>query len=60
MMLPSILEKASYVLSLFMLVLQHRVSLQIALSDIPDVILGLFFIAAYMKTKGSGERPALS
>jgi hypothetical protein len=36
------------------------VSLQIALSDIPDVILGLFFIAAYMKTKGSGERSALS
>jgi hypothetical protein len=60
MMLPSILEKASYVLSLFILVLQHRVSLQIALSDIPDVILGLFFIAAYMKTKGSAERPALS
>ena len=23
-------------------------------------VLGLFFIAAYMKTKGSGERPALS
>lgn len=59
-MLPSILEKASYVLSLFMLVLQHRVSLQIALPGIPDVILGLLFIAAYMKTKGGGERPALS
>lgn len=57
MMLPSILEKASFVLTLFVLSLQHRISASIALPATTDFILGVLFIAAYIKTKPKGEQP---
>jgi hypothetical protein len=60
MMLPSILEKASYVLALLMLFVQHRISASIALPATSDLVLGVLFIAAYMKTKSTGEQPELS
>jgi hypothetical protein len=50
MMLISVLEKASWVFTILVLFLQRRVSRQGALLAIPDLILGLLFIAAYMKT----------
>jgi hypothetical protein len=59
MMLPSILEKASYVLAVLVLFVQHGVSVSMALPATPDLVLGVLFIAAYMSTKPSGERPEL-
>ena len=60
MILPSALEKASYVLALLVLFVQHRVSVSIALPATSDLVLGVLFIAAYMKTKSRGEQPELS
>lgn len=57
-MLPSILEKASYVLALVVLLAQHRIGLSTAVSATSDFILGLLFIAAYVKTRPDA-RPAL-
>jgi hypothetical protein len=57
MMLPSILEKASYVLAVAVLFVQHRLSLSMALPATTDLALGVLFIAAYMRTKSKGERP---
>ncbi len=51
MMLPSILEKASYVLALLALFGQHRVTASMALPATSDLVLGVLFIAAYMTTK---------
>jgi hypothetical protein len=50
-MLLAILEKSSYVLTLVVLLAQHRIGLSTALPATSDFILGLFFIAAYAKTK---------
>jgi hypothetical protein len=60
MMLPSILEKASYVLALLVLSTQHRIAVSTALPATSDLILGLLFIAAYIKTKAGAERPETS
>lgn len=57
-MLPSILEKASYVVALVTLFAQHRIGLPTALPAISDFILGLLFIVAYAKTR-QDARPAL-
>jgi hypothetical protein len=54
---PSILEKASYVLALVALCAEHRIGLRSALPATWDFILGLLFIAAYAKTR-SDARPA--
>jgi len=57
-MLLSILEKASYVSTLAALLVQHRIGLSTALPATSDLILGLLFVAAYVRT-GAVTRPVL-
>jgi hypothetical protein len=60
MMLPSVLEKASFVLSTLVLFVQHRLSVSQALPATTDFVWGVLFVAAFIKTKSSRERPELS
>ena len=50
MMIPSVLEKASYAIAVAVLYLQRRVSSFTLGTAIVDSILGLLFIVAYLKT----------
>lgn len=54
-MLPSILEKASYVLALVVLLTQHRIGLSTALPAALDFIFGTLFIAAYASTTPNAQ-----
>jgi hypothetical protein len=56
MILPSILEKFSYVLSNLVLLARHRISASQALSSISDLVLAILFIAAWLSTRPGGER----
>lgn len=51
MMIPAILEKASFGLAVVLLYLQHRVSTFLLCFGTVDLILGVLFVAAYAKTK---------
>ena len=51
MMIPSVLEKASYVIAVVVLYLQHRTGLRILISAMGDATLGLLFIAAFLATR---------
>ena len=55
MMLPSVLEKAGYVIAIIVLFLQHRVSSFTLGSGMVDLIFGCLFIVAYAKTKNAGH-----
>jgi hypothetical protein len=57
MMIPAILEKFGYVITLLVLYLQKRLTLAQTLPIIPDGILGVLFVAAFFKTKN--EKPSL-
>jgi hypothetical protein len=59
MMLPSILEKASYVLAIIVLIVQHRLSVSIALPATSDFVLGVLFTSSFMKTISRDESPEL-
>jgi hypothetical protein len=50
MMIPSILEKAGFGIAVSLLFLQHRVSPVMLGAAIIDLILGLLFTVAYLKT----------
>ncbi len=50
MMIPAVLEKAGYVLTLTVLCLQDRISPAQALPAVPDGVLGVLFAIAYFKT----------
>jgi hypothetical protein len=50
LMLPAIVEKLSYVVTLVWLYGQGRISSADALAGVPDVVLGTLFIAAFAKT----------
>jgi hypothetical protein len=52
MIIPSIIEKFSFVLALIVLFIQHRVGFQMLIAGSIDLILGTLFIAAYVKTSG--------
>ena len=56
-MIPAMLEKFSYVLTLVVLYLQKRLTLAQTLPIIPDGILGILFVAAFFRTKN--DRPSL-
>ena len=49
-MIPSILEKASYVGALLVLYLQDRVTALQAATGAPDALLAVLFALAYLKT----------
>ena len=51
MMIPSMLEKVSYVGALLVLYLENRISVLQAATGVPDALLGMLFAAAYMKTR---------
>jgi hypothetical protein len=52
LMIPCILEKFSYVATLAVLYGQAHISAVDALAAVPDGLLGLLFIAAFVKTRG--------
>jgi len=52
LMLPSILEKATYSIAVAVLVLQHRTHPTDLVFAATDFLLGLLFLAAYLKTRG--------
>lgn len=57
-MLPSVFEKASYVLALIVLSARHSIGVSMALPATSDFILGSLFIVAYMKSRPN-TTPAL-
>ena len=50
MMIPAILEKVSFAITVLILYFQHRTSSIILAAGIIDLIFGVFFILAYFKT----------
>jgi hypothetical protein len=53
LMIPSIIEKLGYVVTLLVLYGQGRIPAAGATPAIPDFLLGLLFIAAFAKSSGS-------
>jgi hypothetical protein len=51
MMIPSLLEKVSYVGALLALYLQGRISPVQAATAVPDALLAVLFLAAFWKTR---------
>ena len=50
-MIPATLEKASFVIAVIILFLQHRVSPPILVFAGIDLVLGILFVAAFLKTR---------
>jgi hypothetical protein len=51
LMVPSILEKLGYVATLAVLYGRARISAMDAQAAVPDLVLGIFFIVAFAKTR---------
>ncbi|HZL94734.1 MAG TPA: hypothetical protein VFB99_13855 [Vicinamibacterales bacterium] len=51
LMIPAILEKASYVATLGVLFGQGRIAFVDAVAAVPDGLLGLLFVLAFVKTR---------
>jgi hypothetical protein len=51
MMIPAILEKATYVVALTILVTAGRIPIQVFRQCWPDLILGTLFAAAFVRTR---------
>lgn len=64
LMIPSMLEKFAYVATLLVLYGQARISAPDVVPVIPDLLLGLLFVAAFAKTRdahrsaGAARQPA--
>jgi hypothetical protein len=58
LMIPSVLEKFSYVAAVFILVGQGRMHASDMVFGVVDMLLGVLFVVAYFKTAAS--RPAIS
>jgi hypothetical protein len=56
MMIPSVLEKATWFFTVVVLYLQHRTGMRMLTAAIADAILGLLFIASFLKTRPSATR----
>ena len=56
LMIPSIVEKLGYVVTVAVLHSQARISMADATTAGPDLVLGLLFIAAFAKTPTSDRR----
>jgi hypothetical protein len=50
-MIPAILEKVSFVAAMIVLFLQNRATLPVLVPAGPDALLGVLFIAAFLKTR---------
>lgn len=57
LMLPSIVEKASFFIAAVVLYLQHRLSTLMLGAAIFDALLGVLFIASWMATSGREAIP---
>lgn len=55
MMIPSIIEKLSYVLANLALFISHDISTSQALPSTTDLLLAILFIAAWTKTRSTPE-----
>ena len=55
MMIPAILEKASFAIAVIILFLQNRVSPVMLGAAVIDLIFGLLFVVAYVKTPAEGS-----
>jgi hypothetical protein len=51
MMIPSVLEKATWFVAVVVLYFQHRIGLRMLTSAMADAILGVLFIAAFLRTR---------
>src|SRR5262245_6073749 len=58
LMIPSMLEKFVYVATLAVLYSQARISAVDAQAAVPDFLLGLLFVAAFVKTRAAARGPA--
>jgi hypothetical protein len=57
MMIPSIVEKLSFIMAMFILLLCGLVKVSQAVTALPDVILVVLFFIAFAKTKTAAEMP---
>src|SRR5688572_462035 len=55
-MLLGIVEKVSYVITLAVLYQQARISTDDAMAALPDLVLGVLFVMAFVKTRRSQEQ----
>lgn len=53
LMIPAVLEKVAFVVPVVVLLGQARISATDASAAVPDFVLGVFFIAAFFKTRAS-------
>jgi hypothetical protein len=60
MILPSIFEKASYVLSVLVLFLQHQLSLSQSLLAVVDLIWAVLFTVSFITTDSKPVRSAVA
>ena len=58
LMIPGMLEKFGYVATLAVLYSQARISAADAQAAVPDLLLGILFIAAFVKTRAAERRTA--
>jgi hypothetical protein len=56
LMIPSILEKAFFAIGMPILYLQQRIPALVAGFSLVDLLLGMLFTVAYLKTAGLEER----
>jgi hypothetical protein len=52
LMIPSMMEKAAYAVPAIVLFAQRRLSTQMLGAGLIDLLLGVLFFAAYLKTRG--------
>ena len=57
MMIPAILEKASFAIPVLCLYLQHRVSSFTLAAGMVDAVLGVLFLVAYLNTPAHSAEP---
>jgi len=60
MMIPSIIEKFGYVLTMAVLYIQRRIGVTDALVNTPDLLLGVLFTIAFAKTSAFAGRQSLA
>jgi hypothetical protein len=56
MMVPAILEKATFAVATALLFMMGRLSGQMLAAGMLDATLGVLFVAAYVRTAGSAAR----
>lgn len=60
MMLPSIFEKVSYVLSILLLFTQHQLSVSQSVLAVPDLLWTALFIISFIRTDSNPVKPRLA